>query len=797
MALLLRMISDSSLVIRALPSIGRNDSILGLVSRPVPSLQPPWFDLRRFYGFGGRGDRYPSSVALLVLRWVDSSLAMDEWLECCIDSKPVKQNCYEGDGKLLMVMEVLSRPQPEPQGSPFAASSNNNNQKGTFSHFSKAPKLDFPRFSGDNPRSWICKCERFFQIHSTVDEQKTKITSLYLEGKVDSWFLDFLTGKTFIYWLVFVEAICNRFEDLENDNYVGCFKKLSQLTSVEEYFEQFEQLKALMLSKNPHLTEEYFILSFISGLKEVLKSSVQMHKPTTLSQSFFLARLQKVALASQQQPSNPISLKSPPTTSGFSRFSSSKPILPPSTFGASTSNTSAPPNTPPKTPYIPPIRRLSYEQMSKRRSQGLCFNCDDKYQPGHRCKSQQLFLMVADNEADEVEPSQVPMEEQFVDSDMEISCHALTGNANPDTIRIPGFIKKKAIIVLIDTGSTHSFIDSALATQLGCEVHPTAHMLVTVANGAKTTSTGIYQQLQWTMQQQQFFANLRLLSLGGCDIVLGSDWLRTLGDVTFNLAKLFISFIHNGQEITLQADIPTLVQEVLNTFSDVFEEPTQLPPPRILDHQIPLKPDSQAVNLRPYKCPYIHKKLNFIIIQDKLPITVIEEILDELHGLRIFTKLDLRADSLEYLGHIITSDGVVVDPEKIACMKSWPIPTTLKQLRGFLGLTGYYRKFVKGYGTISKPLTDLLKKNSLFWSSLDEEAFNTLKNAMCTTLVLALPDFTKQFVVETDACSRGVGSLLMQEGSVIAFYNKLLGSKALGLSTYEKELLAVVNTVTQ
>ncbi|XP_026459345.1 uncharacterized protein LOC113360006 [Papaver somniferum] len=529
----------------------------------------------------------------------------------------------ENQAKFNALIQVLSKTPPDPPEPNSEEGSNNTHRKNPFNTFSKIHKLDFPRFSGDNPRSWIRKCERFFQIHSTSDEQKTEIASLYLDGKADSWFLDFLTGKTFISWPVFVEAICSRFEDLGNDNYVGFFNKLSLLNSVEEYFEQFEQLKALMLSKNPHLTEDYFVLSFISGLKDVSKSSVQIHKPTTLAQAFYLDRLQELALSSQSSTSKTIPSKPTPTTFTYTKFTPPRPPTVPSTMGVSPSKPIPQNSTlPPKTPYVPPIRRLTYEQMSKRRTQGLCLNCDEKYQPGHRCKSQQLFMMVAVHEEDDLEPSppQAPSEDQLIDSDMEISLHALTGNVNPDTIRIPGFIKKRAITVLVDTCSTHSFIDTALATQLGCEVQPTAHMLVTVANGARTKRTDICPQLQWTMQQQQFATYLRLIPLGGCDILLGADWLRTLGDVTFNLAKLSIYFLHKGQVITLQgtstkptimllsgnamknfikkntpalvgqffsitmthppATIPTPIQELLNKFSDVFEEPTQLPPPR-------------------------------------------------------------------------------------------------------------------------------------------------------------------------------------------------------------------------
>ena len=101
-----------------------------------------------------------------------------------------------------------------------------------------------------------------------------------------------------------------------------------------------------------------------------------------------------------------------------------------------------------------------------------------------------------------------------------------------------------------------------------------------------------------------------------------------------------------------------------------------------------------------------------------------------------------------------------MDPNKAACMLAWPTPTSTKQLRGFLGLTGYYRRFIRGYGAIAKPLIELLKKNAFNWSPIAQVAFETLKNSMVSAHVLVLPDFTQEFIVEADASSHGIGVVL-------------------------------------
>ena len=125
------------------------------------------------------------------------------------------------------------------------------------------------------------------------------------------------------------------------------------------------------------------------------------------------------------------------------------------------------------------------------------------------------------------------------------------------------------------------------------------------------------------------------------------------------------------------------------------------------------------------------------------------------------SKCSFAQQSLEYLGHIISDQGVSTDPEKTQVMLQWPIPTSFTELRAFLGLTGYYRKFVRNYGIIAKPLTLLLRNKQFQWTDQANTAFHNLKMAMTTTPVLALPNFQAQFTVETYACIDGVGAMLM------------------------------------
>jgi len=151
------------------------------------------------------------------------------------------------------------------------------------------------------------------------------------------------------------------------------------------------------------------------------------------------------------------------------------------------------------------------------------------------------------------------------------------------------------------------------------------------------------------------------------------------------------------------------------------------------------------------------------------------------------SKCSFAQTEINYLSHVIIVAGVGTDPSKLDAIARWPTPASIKELRSFLGLAGYYRRFVRHFGLISKPLTQLLKNSSLFILTSDHEAaFQALKSALCQSPVLALPNFSKPFTIETDASDSGIG-----DGHPLAFFSKALGPKTRGLSTYEKDFVAI------
>ena len=134
-----------------------------------------------------------------------------------------------------------------------------------------------------------------------------------------------------------------------------------------------------------------------------------------------------------------------------------------------------------------------------------------------------------------------------------------------------------------------------------------------------------------------------------------------------------------------------------------------------------------------------------------------------------FSKCEFCLDEVAFLGHVVSSNGVAVDPSKVVAVTEWETPKSVGDIRSFLGLAGYYRRFIENFSKIAKPMTELLKKEKKFvWTDECEASFQELKQHLVTAPVLTLPDIHKDFQVYCDASRQGLGSVLMQEGKVVS-----------------------------
>ena len=154
------------------------------------------------------------------------------------------------------------------------------------------------------------------------------------------------------------------------------------------------------------------------------------------------------------------------------------------------------------------------------------------------------------------------------------------------------------------------------------------------------------------------------------------------------------------------------------------------------------------------------------------------------------------------MGHVVTPGGVSPDPSKTYVVAEWPIPTNKKEVQQFLGLANYYRRFIKNFASIAKPLQRLTEKNLNFfeWTDTCQDAFNHLRKCLVTAPILAFPDFSKKFILDTDASDCGIGAVLAQvqddgSESVIAYASRSLSRQEQRYCVTHRELLAVINFI--
>ncbi|WMV30015.1 hypothetical protein MTR67_023400 [Solanum verrucosum] len=207
-----------------------------------------------------------------------------------------------------------------------------------------------------------------------------------------------------------------------------------------------------------------------------------------------------------------------------------------------------------------------------------------------------------------------------------------------------------------------------------------------------------------------------------------------------------------------------------------------------------------------------YRQLYKITIKNKYPLPRIDDLFDQLKSAKVFSKIDLRSgyhqlrvrekdipklllelDEVAFLGHVVSTEGVKVDPSKIQTVVEWRPPNSLIVVRSFLGLAGYYRIFVQAFSIIASPLTKLLKKGVNFiWDDKCQESFETVKSLLTQVPILTLPIEVKEYVVYSDASHNGLGCLLMQEGNVISYASRKLKPHELNYPTHDLELAAIV-----
>ncbi|XP_071714207.1 uncharacterized protein [Rutidosis leptorrhynchoides] len=584
-------------------------------------------------------------------------------------------------------------------------------------------------------------------------------------------------------WAVYEDALLKRFCTTVEDP-LSELKNMRQTGMVRAYYEEYE----LLLNK-VELTHQQMISFFLGGLQKEIELMVRRFNPRSLEDAFRLAKLQEDTIAASKKRYNSIlpapksysnsymvrnSCSTPPSTSKIAELTGVEKQL---------TLTNTPHNSVAKnSDQFSTKKRLSQKEYEEKRAKNLCFYCDQRYTLGHKC-SGQLYALEVMGPEDRLDAFEVQNSEQGVELDgagyggdesslPHISLNALNGTSTYQTMRVVGQINNQKVHILIDSGSTHNFLDLGTGKRLGCRLKTIDPLYVGVPGGNQIVSTSKCEHLSWSIDGHSFSSNMMLLPLGGCEMVLGIQWLETLGNITWNFEKLRTAFMYKGKRVELQglsrvaakwsngknlsksvarpqAHFPSYLAPLLKEYDDIFQVPSQLPPKRNCDHIIPLMEGTQPINIRRYPHPPTQKDAIEIMVNELASIEHPEEhlrlVLNTMRSHTLFakkTKCVFATSEVEYLGHVISLEGVSTDPTKVEAMVTWPEPKMFKQLRGLLGLTGYYRRFI---------IEDLSRKDAFGWNEEAKRAFEMLKVAMQHAPVLALPNFDDEFVIETDA----------------------------------------------
>eukprot|EP00253_Pinus_taeda_P003917 PITA_03917 len=313
--------------------------------------------------------------------------------------------------------------------------------------------------------------------------------------------------------------------------------------------------------------------------------------------------------------------------------------------------------------------RLTLQQLEEKRTKGLCYSCDSKYTKGHKCAEKKLFYIDSEEEEEkEQERSKEDdiIQEQALDKEemnLTISCNAWARITTPQTIKIEGQIKKKKVILLIDSVSIHNFIHCKVAKELSFFLYPIAECQVMVANGGTINFSRKCHNIKLSMGEYVLTSPMLSIPMGGVDVVLGVQWLQSLGTINFNFQELFMKFSVEGKEVELRVilgklgniisfngmtkllkkeqrgvlvelcllDVPTSessispdLQKVLDNHSKVFETPKGLPPIRDHDHAIHMIPGSVPPKIRPYRYPYAQKSEIECMVAEMLDAGIIQ-----------------------------------------------------------------------------------------------------------------------------------------------------------------------------
>jgi hypothetical protein len=281
------------------------------------------------------------------------------------------------------------------------------------------------------------------------------------------------------------------------------------------------------------MSDAFFRECFISGLKDEIWAHVLMAQPSSWVEATRKDKEAQHVLSSQNR--KPSFIPRP------------KPINP----------------TTPSTPLK--IQKLTRAEMVERQLKGLCYNCDDKYFLGHKCKEQKIFMAISkDISEEDVETPLMPESPKITEItppsdppkvELIISLNALTGFSAPQTLKLIGYIKHWKVIILVDSGSTHNFMHRRIAQETHFYIHAINNFQIMIANGGSMKCGGHCENVHLQIGDCHLKSHMFAIDMGGSDIMLGADWLRNLGPILMDFKELTMQFDQEGHQYKFQGII--------------------------------------------------------------------------------------------------------------------------------------------------------------------------------------------------------------------------------------------------
>lgn len=417
----------------------------------------------------------------------------------------------------------------------------------------KPLRIVVPRFEEGDPVNWIFQIQQFFDLHQTPVEHRLRVASFYFDGAALSWFQWVKRNTQINDWATFLVALQERFGPPENEDFQGQLAKLRQTTTVIDYYNSFE----LLSNRVNGLPESFLLSCFISGLKPEIQVEVASFAPTSISRALALAKVQENKQCQfRAQPK----LHSPyppllPTPVNTIPVSQRPPLIQGSKF---------------------PVKRLTQSEMAVRREKGLCYNCDEKFVPGHICKAKFMYLVVPDEELElnNSETSHTGLDYSSLElRPPHISYHALMGMSVPRTLKLCGSINGNSLLILVDGGSTNNFIPPSMVTRLQLQISKTPDFKVMVGSGEYLHCKGLCKAVHIIIQGITFIVDFFVLPVEGVALVLGVQWLQQLGPVLFDYNKLTLGFFLSDDYITLKGHAS---QQYLNNQNLTINKPPHI-----------------------------------------------------------------------------------------------------------------------------------------------------------------------------------------------------------------------------